>query len=160
MLQIHLLCIGKLKERFYTDASKEYEKRLSSHCKLTISELPEERLPDKPSATEIDIALHKEAEKIRANIPKGANLIALCIEGKLSSSEDLAKQMHNWMLTGSSTLVFVIGGSHGLHKSIKDAANLRLSMSKMTFPHHLARIMILEQIYRSFQIIAGTKYHK
>ncbi|MDF2838593.1 MAG: rlmH [Evtepia sp.] len=160
MVQIHLFCVGKLKEPFYLDACREYQKRMGGHCKLTITELSEERLPDDPSPAQIEVALRKEAELIEHKIPKGSELIALCVEGNLLSSEALSKQVSLWMLTGASSLTFVIGGSYGLHPSIKQQASLRLSMSPMTFPHHLARVMVLEQLYRSFQISNGTRYHK
>ena len=123
-------------------------------------ELPEERLPEDPSPAQIEAALLKEAAAIRAKLPAGASLIALCVEGDLRSSEALARQMAAWASQGVGQLVFLIGGSFGLHPSIKGSAKLRLSMSPMTFPHHLARVMVLEQIYRAYQINAGTRYHK
>lgn len=160
MLNVTLICVGKLKEKFYIAAVEEYRKRLRTHCKLELVELPEERLPDSPSQAQIDAAIARESEKILAKVPKNAAIIALCIEGKEMSSEELARTLDRFAVVGSSALCFVIGGSFGLHPSIKDAARLRLSMSPMTFPHHLARVMVLEQIYRAFQISAGTKYHK
>lgn len=160
MQKVTILCVGKLKEKFYMDAAAEYAKRLSRYCKLELVELPEERLPEDPSPAQIEAALLKEAAAIRAKLPAGASLIALCVEGDLRSSEALARQMADWASQGVGQLVFLIGGSFGLHPSIKEAAKLRLSMSPMTFPHHLARVMVLEQIYRAYQINAGTKYHK
>lgn len=160
MVQLTLLCVGKLKERFYLDACREYEKRLGGHCRISVVELSEERLPEAPSPAQIDAALSREAEAIKGKLPKGALLAALCVEGELLSSEELATRMEQWMLTGASHLVFVIGGSHGLHASIKNQAVLRLSLSPMTFPHHLARVIVLEQLYRAFQISKGTRYHK
>ena len=160
MQKVTVLCVGKLKEKFYIDAAAEYAKRLSRFCKLELVELPEERLPEDPSPAQIEAALLKEAAAIRAKLPAGASLIALCVEGDLRSSEALARQMAAWASQGVGQLVFLIGGSFGLHPSIKEAAKLRLSMSPMTFPHHLARVMVLEQIYRAYQINAGTKYHK
>ena len=160
MLDVHILCVGKLKEKFYIDAAAEYAKRLSRFCKLELVELPEERLPEDPSPAQIEAALLKEAAAIRAKLPAGAALVALCVEGELRSSEALARQMAAWAGQGVSQLVFLIGGSFGLHPSIKGSAKLRLSMSPMTFPHHLARVMVLEQIYRAYQINAGTRYHK
>ena len=156
MQKVTVLCVGKLKEKFYIDAAAEYAKRLSRFCKLELVELPEERLPEDPSPAQIEAALLKEAAAIRAKLPAGAALIALCVEGELRSSEALARQMAAWAGQGVSQLVFLIGGSFGLHPSIKEAAKLRLSMSPMTFPHHLARVMVLEQIYRAYQINAGT----
>ena len=160
MQRINILCVGKLKERFYTEAAAEYQKRLQRCCKLEILELPEQRLPEDPSPAQMDQALRREAEAIRGKLPAGAVLIALCIEGKPMSSEALAEQMGRWAGGGGSHLVFLIGGSVGLHSSLKEQAALRLSMSPMTFPHHLARVMLLEQIYRGFQINEGSKYHK
>jgi 23S rRNA (pseudouridine1915-N3)-methyltransferase len=160
MLNVTLICVGKLKEKFYIAAVEEYRKRLRAHCRLEILELPEERLPDGPSQALIDGALDREADRILARVPRNAALVALCVEGKLLSSEELAKQFNTFAVGGDSALCFVIGGSFGLHERVKRAARLRLSMSPMTFPHHLARVMVLEQIYRAFQISAGTKYHK
>ena len=160
MQKVTVLCVGKLKEKFYMDAAAEYAKRLSRYCKLELVELPEERLPEEPSPAPIEAALLKEAAAIRAKLPAGAALVALCVEGELRSSEALARQMADWASQGVGQLVFLIGGSFGLHPSIKEAAKLRLSMSPMTFPHHLARVMVLEQIYRAYQINAGTRYHK
>ena len=160
MQKVTILCVGKLKEKFYMDAAAEYAKRLSRYCKLELVELPEERLPEDPSPAQIEAALLKEATAIRAKLPSGAALVALCVEGELRSSEALARQMADWASQGVGQLVFLIGGSFGLHPSIKEAAKLRLSMSPMTFPHHLARVMVLEQIYRAYQINAGTRYHK
>lgn len=160
MLSIHILCVGKLKERFYIDAAQEYQKRLSPYCKLTLTELPEEKLPKNPSPAQIQAALSREAQAIRAKIPPRFKRVALCVEGRERSSEDLARLMETWAGRGESQLVFLIGGSYGLHESIKARAAEKLSMSPMTFPHHLARVMLLEQIYRACQINAGTRYHK
>ena len=160
MQRITIICVGKLKERFYTEAAAEYQKRLQRHCKLEILELPEQRLPEDPSPAQIEQALRREAEAIRGKLPAGAVLIALCIEGQTMSSEALAERMGRWAGGGGSHLVFLIGGSVGLHASLKEQAALRLSMSPMTFPHHLARVMLLEQIYRSYQILEGSRYHK
>ncbi len=160
MQRVTLICVGKLKERFYAEAAAEYAKRLSRYCKLTVVELPEERLPENPSPAQIDGALEREAAAIRGRLPSSAVLIALCVEGRERSSEELARLMESWAGRGESQLVFLIGGSFGLHESIKAQAAERLSMSPMTFPHHLARVMLLEQIYRAYQITAGTRYHK
>lgn len=160
MLNVSLICVGKLKEKFYLAAAEEYQKRLSPFCKLTLTELPETRLPDRPSEAQIEQALRQEAQLILDKVPKGAALIPLCVEGKTLSSPELARQMEKWAVQGQSALVFVIGGSFGLHDIVKKKGVFKLSMSSMTFPHHLARIMVLEQIYRGFQINAGTKYHK
>lgn len=160
MQQIKLICVGKLKERFYTDASKEYLKRLSAFCKAEIEEVPEARLPENPSRAEIDAALKSEAEAIAGKLPKGSAVIALCIEGQQMDSTAFAGLLGRSAAEGTSKLSFIIGGSNGLHPDIKSGAKLCLSMSPMTFPHHLARIMLLEQLYRGYMILAGGKYHK
>jgi len=160
MQKISLICVGKLKEPFYAAAVVEYQKRLTRHCKLEILELAEQRLGDDPSPAEIEQALAREAAVIEEKLPRSATLIAMCIEGKLLSSTELSETITRLGATGSSQLVFLIGGSFGLHPRIKEQAALRLSMSPMTFPHHLARVMLLEQIYRAYQIAGGSKYHK
>ena len=160
MQRVTVLCVGKLKEKFYIDAAAEYVKRLQRHCKLELIELPEQRLPDDPSPAEIQKALRTEGDAIRERLPKGGAVIALCIEGTELSSEALSKKLAQLASAGASQLTFLIGGSFGLHPRVKQRADLRLSMSPMTFPHHLARVMLLEQIYRAYQIDAGTRYHK
>jgi len=160
VLSIHLICVGKLKEKFYREAVEEYTKRLSAYCKLNLVELPEVKLPQNPSQGEIQAALDKEGAAIRAKIPQNASVIAMCVEGKTRSSEELAALVRNWAQNAAKHLVFVIGGSYGLHPSIKEEAWVRLSMSPMTFPHHLARVMVLEQVYRAFKINEGSSYHK
>ena len=160
MQKVTILCVGKLKEKFYAEAAAEYCKRLSRYCALEITELPESRLSDTPSPAEINQALEREAGLIAARLPKSTALIALCIEGTELSSPQLARQLNDFAVSGASSLTFLIGGSVGLEEGLKRRADLRLSMSPMTFPHHLARIMLLEQIYRAYQIQAGTKYHK
>ena len=160
MQKVSIICVGKMKEKFYMDAAAEYVKRLSRFCKLEILELPEERLPENPSQAQIDAALAREAEAIKSKLPPQAYIIAMCVEGKTRSSEDLAYLMADSANRGESHLVFLIGGSFGLHPSIKALASVKLSMSPMTFPHHLARVMLLEQIYRGYQINNGSKYHK
>ena len=160
MQKVTLICVGKLKEKFYAQATAEYAKRLSRFCKLEIVELPESRLSDSPSPAEISQALTAEAALIEAKLPKGSALVAMCIEGEELSSPQLAEKMRQFAVSGVSNLTFLIGGSVGLSPVIKAQADFRLSMSPMTFPHHLARVMLLEQIYRAYQINAGTKYHK
>ena len=160
MQRITVICVGKLKEKFYLEAAAEYQKRLSRFCRLEVAELPEQRLRDAPSPGEIEQALAREAEQIRGKLHAGAAVVALCIEGELRSSEALAQFLAETGNRGQSALAFVIGSSNGLHPSLKAAAQLRLSMSPMTFPHHLARIMLLEQLYRGYQILEGGKYHK
>ena len=160
MQKVTVLCVGKQKEKFYAEADAEYSKRLKRHCALEIIELPESRLPDDPSPAEIRQALAAEAALIEGKLPKGGAVIAMCIEGKELSSPALAEKMEQFALGGASQLTFLIGGSVGLDAALKQKADLRLSMSPMTFPHHLARIMLLEQIYRAYQILSGSKYHK
>lgn len=159
MQNITLLCVGKLKERFYVDAAAEYAKRLSPYCRLTVVEVPEARLSSRPTSGDIAAALSKEAASIREKMPPSATVVALCIEGQLRSSEELARMLSTWAVSGRR-LVFLIGGSHGLDPTLKAEAHTQISMSPMTFPHHLARIMLLEQLYRGYQINAGTQYHK
>ena len=141
MMKVQVICQGKLKERFYTDACAEYSKRLSAFCNLGITEL-------------------SEGQDVRPAIPAGAYVVAMAVEGDKLSSEGLAKLLRDCALQGKSRLCFLIGGSDGLDETVKREADYRLSMSDMTFPHHLARVMVLEQIYRAFSINAGTKYHK
>ena len=160
MQRVTVLFVGKLKEKFYIDAAAEYVKRLQRHCKLELIELPEQRLPDDPSPAEIQKALRTEGDAIRERLPKGGAVIALCIEGRPCSSEELSRRMAEFGVQGKTQLTFLIGGSVGLDEDLKRQADWRLSMSPMTFPHHMARIMLLEQIYRAYQIAGGTKYHK
>ena len=160
MQRVTVLCVGKLKEKFYIDAAAEYVKRLQRHCKLELIELPEQRLPDEPSPAEIQKALRTEGDAIRERLPKGGAVIALCIEGRPCSSQELSRRMAEFGVQGKTQLTFLIGGSVGLDEDLKRQADWRLSMSPMTFPHHMARIMLLEQIYRAYQIAGGAKYHK
>ena len=160
MQKVTVLCVGKLKEKFYTEAAAEYVKRLGRHCKMEIIELPESRLPEDPSPAEIQKALETEAAAIREKLPKSGAIIAMCIEGKTCSSEEMARRLNDYAVQGKTQLTFLIGGSVGLHQSLKEQADWRLSMSPMTFPHHMARVMLLEQIYRAYQIQQGTRYHK
>ncbi len=160
MFEITLICMGKLKESFYTAAAAEYEKRMKGFCSFRLLELPEMRLPDNPSQAQIDAGLEKEAELILTKIPKGAWFCTLTPEGKLLSSEQLANKLKDMKLSGKSSACFLIGSSFGIHQKIKAIADFKLSISPMTFPHHLARIMVLEQLYRAESIQAGTKYHK
>ena len=160
MLNVTLICVGKMREKHYTAAFDEYEKRLGAFCRFSLVELPEQRLPERPAQSLIAAALEKEAAAILEHVPKGAALIAMCVEGKDMSSEALAQRFLDWQNGGVSRLCFVVGGSFGLHPTVKQAAQLKLSMSAMTFPHHLARVMLMEQIYRACMINAGTQYHK
>lgn len=160
MFDITLIAMGKLKEKFYITAAAEYEKRLKGFCNFKIIELPEVRLPDDPSPAEITAGLEKEADLILSKLPKGAWFCTLTPEGKLLSSEALASKFSEVKNTGKSSACFLIGSSFGIAQRIKDKADFKLSMSPMTFPHHLARVMVLEQIYRAEAIQAGSKYHK
>lgn len=160
MLKIKIICVGRLKEKFYADASAEYLKRLSSYCKTEITELSEAKRPSSVSDAGTTAALLKEAEAILGKIPAGAFTVSMCIEGRQTDSVGFAELIKDASVSGRSSLCFIIGGSDGLHQSVKDRSDLCLSMSKMTFPHHLARVMLLEQIYRGFKINGGGKYHK
>ena len=161
MAGIAIVCVGKLKERFYQDACAEYIKRLSGYTKLEVVELPEQKLPKDPSQGDIQNALEKEGDAIRRKIPPSSRVVALCIEGRMRSSEELSRTIAGWQQHGADkNLVFIIGGSYGLHPSIKAMAGMQISMSPMTFPHHLVRVMLLEQIYRAFKIQEGSDYHK
>ena len=160
MFEITLLTLGKLKEKFYLSAAAEYEKRLKGYCRFHLVELPEYRLPEDPSPAEISAGLQKEAESIFAKIPKGAWFCVFTPEGKTLSSEGFADTLMKIKLEGKSSACFLIGSSFGMAPEVKQRADFRLSMGPMTFPHHLARIMVLEQIYRAEAIQAGSKYHK
>lgn len=160
MIKIKIITLGKLKEKYLREAEAEYLKRLSAYSKCELVELEPVRLSDNPSESEIQKALSNEAELIKKKIPENSFVLPLCIEGKQHSSEELSKLIFSGVSVGYSTLVFIIGSSFGLHESVKNMANVKLSFSKMTFPHQLFRIMLLEQIYRSFKIEEGSKYHK
>lgn len=160
MFEITLISVGKLKEKFYLSAAAEYQKRLAGYCNFRILELPETRLPEDPTAAQISAGLDKEAELILAKIPKNAWFCVLTPEGKLLSSEALADRLAQVKLSGKSSACFLIGSSFGIAQRVKSKADMLLSMSPMTFPHHLARIMVLEQLYRAEAIQSGSKYHK
>ena len=160
MFDITLIVMGKLKEKFYLSAAAEYEKRLKGYCSFKIIELPEHRLPEDPSPAEIQAGLDKEAELIFSKIPKNSWLCIFTPEGKILSSEEFAGKLKEVKNMGKSSAVFLIGSSFGISQKVKDKADFKLSMGKMTFPHHLARIMVLEQLYRAEAIQAGSKYHK
>ena len=159
-MNITIIALGKLKEKYLRDAVDEYTKRISAYGKVDIIELNPVRLSDSPSQTEIDNALTKEAEEIKKKIPNGSYVFSLCIEGKEKSSEQLARSIKEVTLNGKSSIVFIIGSSFGLSPEIKKLSDCRLSFSPMTFPHQLMRVMLLEQIYRAFQINNNGKYHK
>ena len=159
-MNITIISLGKLKEKYLKDAVTEYTKRISAYSKIDIIELTPVRLSDNPSQGEISAALTKEAEDIKKKIPNSSYVIALCIEGKEKSSEDFAKAVSNAFANGKSSIVFIIGSSYGLAPEIKALADFKLSFSPMTFPHQLMRVMLLEQVYRAFQINNNGKYHK
>ena len=160
MFDITLIVMGKLKEKFYISAAAEYEKRMKAYASFKIVELPEFRLPDNPTPAEIQNGLEREAEQILTKIPKNAWFCVLTPEGKIISSEELADKMKEVKNSGKGSACFLIGSSFGIAQRIKDKADFRLSMSRMTFPHHLARVMVLEQLYRAEAIQAGSRYHK
>ena len=161
MLKINIICIGKIKEKYFSDAIAEYTKRLGAFCKFTIVELSEEKIRDNiPNQSQISEVLLAEGRSILKKISPSDCVIALCIEGKLTSSEELSKTLDNLALSGKSTVSFVIGGSYGLSDEVKSRADMRLSMSRMTFPHTMARMILTEQIYRAFEISTNGKYHK
>lgn len=160
MINIQLIVLGKLKEKYMKDFASEYEKRLSGYCKLTVTELEPVKLSDNPSEQEIKNALNKETQMIKGKIPKNSYVFSMCIEGKQMSSEELSKKLEDIALTGKNNITFIIGSSFGLSDEIKQVSNYKFSMSKMTFPHKLARIMLTEQIYRAMSITNNGKYHK
>ncbi|MGN0696574.1 MAG: 23S rRNA (pseudouridine(1915)-N(3))-methyltransferase RlmH [Oscillospiraceae bacterium] len=159
-MNVNIIATGKLKEEYLRAACAEYGKRLSAFCHFSVIELPESRLSDDPSDKEIAKALEAEAEQIRGKLGNGSYNIAMCIEGKELPSEELAEVLERVPTEGKSTINIIIGSSYGIADSLKKQADLRLSMSKMTFPHQLARVMVMEQIYRGFMINSGKKYHK
>ena len=160
MLNVTILAVGKIKEKFLSDAIDEYSKRLGRYCRLEIIRVKDDPTPDNPTDKERDIVLKREGERLIEKIPKGAYIIPLCIERKQKSSEEFAKTMSDIPSGGKSEVVFIIGGSMGLWDRIKDMADIKLSFSKMTFPHQLMCVILLEQLYRAFNISGGGKYHK
>lgn len=159
-MKITIISVGKIKEKFFDDAIKEYSKRLSKYCKLNIVEVKDEKTKENASPTEEDIVKETEGKRILDKISDSSKVIALAIEGKELDSVELAKQIEEFRISGASDITFVIGGSLGLHKTVLDRADMKLSFSKMTFPHQLMRVILLEQIYRSFRIINNEPYHK
>ncbi len=160
MIKIRIIALGRLKEKYLREAGEEYVKRLSAYAKTEIIELEPVRLSDTPSDSEIQKALKTEAEMIKKKIPENSLITAMCIEGKQFSSPEFSRELENHISRGAGNLVFIIGSSFGLHDEIKALADIKLSFSKMTFPHQLFRIMLLEQVYRSFKISQGSRYHK
>ena len=160
MFSVTVLSVGKLKEKFFIQAVEEYAKRLSAYCRLQLNELPEQRLPENPSPAEIAEGLAREGRLIREKLPKGAWFCVLTPEGKKLSSEGFAEALAAVKSGGRSAACFLLGSSFGIAPEIKALADLKLSFSDMTFPHHLARVMLLEQLYRAESIQAGSRYHK
>ena len=160
MFSMTIVAVGKLKEPFYRDACAEYAKRLAAYCRLELIELAEHRLPEDPSPAQIAAGLAREAAAIRARVPKGAWVCVLTPEGSTLSSEELAERLRTVKTGGGASACFILGSSFGLDPAVKGLAGLRLSLSPMTFPHHLARVMLLEQLYRAETIQAGGRYHK
>jgi rRNA large subunit m3Psi methyltransferase rlmH len=159
-MKITICCVGKIKEKFYSQAIEEYSKRLSKYCKLEIKEAADEKTPDSVSDTVNRMIKEKEGDRLLSFIKDDSYVIALAIDGKMLDSVELSEKIDNLMLSGKSDIVFVIGGSLGLDKRVLDRADYKLSFSKMTFPHQLMRVILLEQIYRSFRIMKNEPYHK
>lgn len=159
-MKITIVAVGKIKEKFFEEAIGEYSKRLSRYCKLEILQVADEKTPDKASEALENQIKEKEGERILAQIRDGAYVIALAIEGKMLDSEELADKINTLGISGVSQIIFVIGGSLGLSKKVLDRADYKLSFSRMTFPHQLMRVVLLEQVYRGYRIICGEPYHK
>lgn len=159
-MKITVVCVGKLKEKFFADGVEEYKKRLGRYAKIEIAEVADEKAPENLSIAEEEQVKAKEGEKILKKIPDDAFVVALCIDGKMLSSEELADFFEKKTVSGISSIAFVIGGSLGLSKAVIDRADYKLSFSKMTFPHQLMRMILMEQVYRAFRIIKNEPYHK
>lgn len=159
-MNIKVVCVGKIKEKYIQEGIKEFSKRLSRYCNLDIIEISDEKAPENLSQKEMEIVKSKEGEKILGKIPQNAYVISLVIEGKQLTSEELAENIENLMVSGSNDICFVIGGSLGLSKEVINRSDYKLSFSKMTFPHQLMRLILLEQVYRGFRIMKGEPYHK
>ena len=159
-MKITVLCVGKVKEKFYRDAIDEFSKRLSRYCKLDILEVADEKTTEEASDTEIRLVKEKEGERLLKNIKDDGYVICLCIDGKQLDSEELSEKIENLGIQGTSHIYLVIGGSLGLSDQVIKRADFKLSFSKMTFPHQLMRVILLEQVYRSYRIINGEPYHK
>lgn len=160
MLHINIICIGKIKETFFKDSIDEYSKRLSKYCSLNIVELPDEKIPTNPSDKEISIIKDKEGQNILNNLKKDSYVICMDLKGKQYTSEDFSKKIENISINNNSSITFIIGGSLGISNNVLNVSNELISFSKMTFPHQLFRVILLEQIYRAFKIIKNETYHK
>lgn len=159
-MKITIISVGKIKEKFFSQAISEYVKRLSRYCRLTMIEVPDEKAPENLSIADMNAVKNKEGQKILEKMPQGSFVVTLEIDGKQMTSEELAQNFEELALRGSSHICFIIGGSLGLGDAVSSASNLTLSFSRMTFPHQLFKIMLLEQVYRAFKIIKGEPYHK
>lgn len=159
-MNVNVICIGKLKEKYWVDAIKEYSKRLDRYCKFNITELKESKLPKNASSTDEETVMEEEGKAILSHIQKGDYIVTLQVEGLQTDSVGFSKKIADLSVCGVSTIDFVIGGSLGLSREVKENTNYGLSFSKMTFPHQMMRVILLEQIYRSFKIINNEKYHK
>lgn len=159
-MKITIISVGKIKEKFFSQAISEYVKRLSRYCRLTMIEVPDEKAPENLSIADMTAVKNKEGQKILEKMPQGSFVVTLEIDGKQMTSEELAQNFEELALRGSSHICFIIGGSLGLGDAVSSASNLTLSFSRMTFPHQLFKIMLLEQVYRAFKIIKGEPYHK
>ncbi|MCG3402109.1 23S rRNA (pseudouridine(1915)-N(3))-methyltransferase RlmH [Staphylococcus massiliensis] len=159
-MKITILTVGKLKEKFWKQAIAEYEKRLSGYTKIEIIEVPDEKAQENLSDKEVEQVRQKEGERLLAKIKPQSTVITLEIEGKMLSSEALASELDQRMTRGQSDFTFVIGGSNGLSKEVLNRSDFRLSFSKMTFPHQMMRVILIEQVYRAFKIMRGESYHK
>lgn len=160
MMNVSIVCVGKLKEGYWRDACAEYSKRMGAFCKFQIIEVEEERVPDNASPAQIEKAVQAEGVRLLSKVMGGTRIVALCIEGRPMSSEALSANIQSVAVGGISSIAFIIGGSWGLSQEVKQQSSQRLSMSPMTFPHQLARVMLCEQLYRAFQIANDGKYHK
>ncbi|MCO4339889.1 23S rRNA (pseudouridine(1915)-N(3))-methyltransferase RlmH [Staphylococcus agnetis] len=159
-MKITIIAVGKLKEKYWKQAIAEYEKRLTAYTKVEIIEVPDEKAPENMSDKEIEQVKEKEGQRILAKIKPQSTVITLEIQGKMLSSEGLAKELDQRMTQGASNFTFIIGGSNGLHQNVMNRSNFALSFSKMTFPHQMMRVVLLEQVYRAFKINRGEAYHK
>ena len=160
IMKITIIAVGKLKEKYWKQAIAEYEKRLSAYTKIDIIEVPDEKAPETMSDKEIELVKEKEGQRILAKVKPQSTVITLEIQGKMLSSESLAKKLDQRMTQGASDFTFIIGGSNGLHQDVMKRSNFALSFSKMTFPHQMMRVVLLEQVYRAFKINRGEAYHK
>ncbi len=160
MIKVNIIAVGKLKEKYLRDGCSEYLKRLSAYAKVSVTEIGEYKCSDSPSPSELETVLKKEGEEIISKIPKGSYVIPMCIEGQELSSEQLSKRIEETVVQGFGELTFIIGGSFGLSEEVKSYGRLRLSFGKITLPHQLMRLVLLEQLYRAFSISNNGKYHK